>query len=151
MKIRFAILAFIFLALLFAGLYAVGLKAVEHEKTPPIPLRVIEPEEMPEVVTLGEFKVTVYCLESDGGKWGYLTATGAKSTHLSTCAVDPSVIPLGTEIEVNGLVLKAVDTGSAVKGQIIDIFFDGNRGQALKWIAEFGTRHEVYLKGEENV
>lgn len=94
--------------------------------------------------SLGIFKITVYCPSSDGGKWGYATSTGVKSSHLKTCAVDPSVIPLGSTIKVNGLVLDAVDTGSAVKGNIIDIFYDGTKDEAMSWIADFGTSHEVF-------
>ena len=93
--------------------------------------------------TLGEFSITVYTPSCDGGKWGYQTATGVRSTHLKTCAVDPKYIKLGSTIKVNGLELKAVDTGSAVKGNKIDIFFDGTQKEAYAWIAEFGTSHKV--------
>lgn len=95
--------------------------------------------------SLGVFKITVYCPSSDGGKWGYATSTGVTSTHLKTCAVDPSVIPLGSKIRVNGLVLDAVDIGSEVKGNVVDIFYDGTRNEALSWISDFGTSHEVFI------
>ena len=94
----------------------------------------------------GIFKITVYTPYCDNGKWGYSTATGIKSEHLATCAVDPEVIPLGSEITVNGLTLRAVDTGSAVKGRTIDIFYDGTAAEALSWISGFGNSHEVSLK-----
>ena len=56
------------------------------------------------------------------------------------------MIPLGSEIEVNGLKLKAVDTGSAVKGNKIDIFYDGTKNEARRWVEEeFGTKHNVYI------
>lgn len=89
------------------------------------------------------YKITVYTPYSDNGKWGYLTATGVKSEHLTTCAVDPKVIPLGSAVEVNGLILKAVDTGSAVKGKVIDIFYDGTNKQASQWLKSFGTNHYI--------
>lgn len=97
----------------------------------------------PSFVTTGNraskrFRITVYTPYSDNGRWGYATATGAKSSHLRTCAVDPSVIPLGSTINVNGLQLKAVDTGSAVKGNHIDIFFDGSEEEAASWVNNFG-------------
>ena len=39
-------------------------------------------------------------------------------------AVDPSVIPLGTLVEVQGYgVALALDTGGAIKGNIIDVHF----------------------------
>lgn len=102
----------------------------------------------PTVIHLGRFQLTVYTPESDGGKWGYQTATGVRSQHLATCAVDPTVIPYGTTVIVggeNGLRLKAVDCGSGVKGKQIDIFYDGTERQALIWLMEeFGDYAEVY-------
>lgn len=93
--------------------------------------------------SLGEFKITVYTPDSDGGVWGYQTATGVRSQHLSTCAVDPDVIPLGSTIQIDGLTLLACDTGSAVQGNVIDIFYDGSDGEACEWVSDFGTYHEV--------
>lgn len=95
--------------------------------------------------SLGTFKITVYTPGSDGGSWGYQTATGVRSQHLKTCAVDPKVIPLGSTIYVNGLTLLACDTGSAVKGNVIDIFYDGSDSAACKWVSDFGTRQEVKI------
>lgn len=86
----------------------------------------------------GTFRITCYGPHSDGGAYGYATATGETSRHLQTCAVDPNVIPLGSYIEVNGLVLKAVDVGGGVKGNHIDIFFDGSDAEAAKWLDSFG-------------
>ena len=94
---------------------------------------------------LGTFYLTVYTPYSDGGQWGYQTSTGVRSTHLKTCAVDPKVIPLGSTIEVNGLVLKAVDVGGAVKGNHIDIFFDGTDSEAIAWLSSFGEYHTVTI------
>ena len=94
---------------------------------------------------LGTFYITVYTPGADGGGWGYQTATGVKSEHLATCAVDPSVIPLGSVIEVNGLILKAVDTGGAIKGNHIDIFYDGTSSEAINWVSNFGIYNNVYI------
>lgn len=91
------------------------------------------------------FRITVYTPSSDGGKWGYATSTGAKSEHLKTCAVDPDVIPLGSIIEVNGIQLKAVDTGNEVNGNVVDIFYDGSSKEAREWINGFGEYHEVTI------
>lgn len=92
---------------------------------------------------MGTFKVTVYTPNSS---WGYATAYGkGGAKHLQTCAVDPNVIPLGSYIEVNGLTLYCNDTGSAVKGNVIDIFYDGSESEAEAWGDEFGMRHEVYM------
>ena len=55
------------------------------------------------------------------------TALGLKPVRnpngLSTIAVDPNVIPLGTKVYVSGYGLAiAADTGGAIKGNIIDVF-----------------------------
>ena len=99
----------------------------------------------PDGKNLGKFKITVYTPSSDGGVWGYQTATGVTSKHLKTCAVDPRVIPLGSTIKIGNLTLLACDTGSAVKGKVVDIFYDGSSSAACKWVSDFGTSHNVYL------
>ena len=93
----------------------------------------------------GKFKITCYTPYSDGGRWGYATSTGEISKHLATCAVDPSVIPLGSTIEVNGLILLCCDIGGAVKGNHIDIFYDGTGSEARAWLTGFGESQEVYI------
>ena len=96
---------------------------------------------------LGEYRITVYTPHCD--MWGYQTATGVTSAHLATCAVDPAEIPLGTVLDVGGYLVTAVDTGSAVKGQVIDVFFDGTPEEARAWLATFGDRADVWLVEEE--
>jgi 3D (Asp-Asp-Asp) domain-containing protein len=60
------------------------------------------------------------------------TASGtvAKANH--TIAVDTSVIPFGTKVLYNCTEYVAEDTGSAIKGNKIDIYFD-NHSDALSW------------------
>lgn len=99
--------------------------------------------------SLGVFSLTFYVPDE---QWGYQTATGVRSQHLATCAVDPDVIPYGSVIRIEGnngqvLTLKAVDCGS-FSGNKIDIFWDGSVSTGYKWIAEFGTIHNVYLLEE---
>lgn len=86
---------------------------------------------------------------STAGNWmtfqatGYSTQQPGLSTHTFTgidlrvnprvIAVDPSVIPLGSMVEVEGLgVYIAGDTGGAIKGNIIDIHYP-TVSQALSW------------------
>lgn len=56
---------------------------------------------------------------------GYgLTATGTIATPNRTIAVDPSVIPLGSEVLIGDTTYIAEDTG--VKGKCIDVFVDSH-------------------------
>src|SRR6185437_9878268 len=64
---------------------------------------------------LGTFEVTCYDLQGT-------TASGAR-TSTNTVAVDPSVIPLGTRIYIQGVGWRtAQDTGGAIKGHRLDIW-----------------------------
>lgn len=77
-----------------------------------------------ELVYLGDFKYTYYCDERRehicGGSG--ITASGAPTEVGTTIAVDPTVIPLGTTVYIEGVGFRtAQDTGGAVKGQHIDI------------------------------
>lgn len=86
---------------------------------------------------------------NNAGSWfsvqatGYSTQQAGLSTRTATginllanprvIAVDPSVIPLGSLVEVQGMgVYVAGDTGGAINGRIIDIHFS-TVGQALNW------------------
>ncbi|MET1248766.1 peptidoglycan-binding protein [Sporolactobacillus sp. STCC-11] len=64
------------------------------------------------------------------------TATGInllKNPNAKVIAVDPSVIPLGTKLYVEGYgYAVAGDTGGAIKGRKIDVFFNDN-STALQW------------------
>ncbi|MBQ6264935.1 MAG: 3D domain-containing protein [Clostridia bacterium] len=101
--------------------------------------------------SLGVFTLTFYVPDE---QWGYQTATGVRSQHLATCAVDPDVIPYGSVIRIEGnngqvLTLKAVDCGGGIVGNKIDIFYDAPNHGGVKagydWIAEFGEVASVYL------
>lgn len=74
---------------------------------------------------IGNFKITYYCVEpyshicNDGSPDS--TATGTKPTPGRTIAVDPTVIPLGSHVIIDGHEYIAEDTGGAIKGKRIDI------------------------------
>ena len=98
-----------------------------------------EQEETPEMVSLGMFKTTAYCAcKKCCGKWAenrpkdesgnpiVYTATGAVAKEGKTIAVDPSVIPYGTEVIINGHTYIAEDCGGAIKGNRIDIYFESH-------------------------
>ncbi|MGQ9498584.1 MAG: ubiquitin-like domain-containing protein [Desulfotomaculales bacterium] len=63
---------------------------------------------------------------------GRNTASGVPPAR-GTAAVDPSVVPLGTRLFVEGYgTARALDVGSSVKGNQIDLFFP-TRSEALSW------------------
>ena len=81
-----------------------------------------------EFVYLGEYTITHYCVEEWPhicGSGDGLTATGNKVMAWRTAAVDPSIIPYGTKMYIEGYGwLVAEDCGSEVKGRHIDIAVD---------------------------
>ncbi|WP_438758459.1 3D domain-containing protein [Enterococcus sp. AZ126] len=81
---------------------------------------------------------TAYSFREAGS--GYITATGIDlRTQSNVIAVDPSVIPLGSFVEVEGYGFAvAGDTGGAIKGNIIDVHFP-SVDQCLTW----GRRNNV--------
>lgn len=76
--------------------------------------------------------------ETDGNPW--MTASGMKSGR-GVVAVDPKVIPLGTKLYVQGYgYAMAGDTGGAIKGNRIDVFFyssDETARWGRRWVRVF--------------
>ncbi|MNB70661.1 Cell wall-binding protein YocH precursor [compost metagenome] len=99
-----------------------------------------------------QVKATAYSsAASENGPWGSVDYFG-NPLKLGTIAVDPSIIPLGTKVLVTGyshpglpkqaFVATALDTGSAIKGNRIDIFIPGSQS----FVSEFGFQNvELYL------
>ena len=83
--------------------------------------------------SLGTFKITHYCGGSCcNDEWAGVTATGAPLVEGDTIAVDPTVIPYGTKVIINGHIFTATDCGGAIKGNRIDVFVnDHNRANQL--------------------
>lgn len=77
------------------------------------------------------------------GRWGAVAAWDGKPLHYGDVAVDPSVIPLGTYLYIDGYgVARAVDTGSAIWGDHVDLFFPESAWR----IALYGIQyHKVYV------
>jgi len=94
-------------------------------------------------LNLGNFKLTYYCscelcCDVETG----ITATGAPVVEGRTIAVDPRVIPYGTQVIIGGHVFTAEDCGGAIKGNRIDIYVNDHQ-KAL----ELGVNYaDVYLK-----
>ena len=101
------------------------------------------PEESP--YYLGEFQVTGYCSCTIccGEKEERLTKSETVPRASHTVAADPSVIPLGTRIVIDDVVYTVEDTGKAVRGMRLDIFFDSHE-EAVR----YGRQEKyVYLEG----
>jgi uncharacterized protein YabE (DUF348 family) len=77
---------------------------------------------------------TAYTASCNGCS-GY-TATGINlksNPNVKVIAVDPSIIPLGTKVYVEGYgYAVAADTGGAIKGNKIDVFFP-SKSDAYRW------------------
>ena len=118
-------------ALLIVWLLVIGAMAIVYLDIIMKPLPTIERvqiieeyTEEPGSVSLGEFEITHFCFcEICCGKWSDgITASGTTATENRTIAVDPNVIPIGTEVVIDGQVYIAEDTGSAITGNRIDVF-----------------------------
>jgi uncharacterized protein YabE (DUF348 family) len=87
------------------------------------------------------FKARATAYSPIGGKTTAYTASGRKAVRnpegYSTIAVDPKVIPYGTKLFVQdyGFAI-AADTGSAIVGNTIDVFFDTYK-EAINWAVKY--------------
>jgi len=88
----------------------------------------------------GLFKITGYDLSYRScGKWAKhrKTASGTTPHPFRTVAVDPRVIPIGSLLYISGLGwFIAEDTGSAIKGNRVDVFFDSTKEAVLFGVKE---------------
>lgn len=106
------------------------------------PEQVKQDEELP-LSYLGEFRITHYCAckkccgKGENDPWYGITATGTVATEGRTIAVDPEVIPYGSEVAVfydDGRICRyiAEDCGGAIDGLKVDVFIaDHERAKEL--------------------
>lgn len=73
-----------------------------------------------------------------------ITASGTVPEKGRTIAVDPDVIPLGSEVMIDGQVYIAEDTGGAIKGKKLDLFV-GTEADSVQYGVQ---QHEVYIREE---
>lgn len=102
------------------------------------------PTPMPQPKSLGKFKLTAYCPCSIccGSYADGITSTGKIAVAGRTIAVDPTTIPYGSKVTINGHTYIAEDCGGAIKGNKIDIYFDSHQ-EAL----QFGVQYaEVFVE-----
>ncbi|MCK9859204.1 3D domain-containing protein [Paenibacillus sp. ATY16] len=97
-------------------------------------------------VTLTAYSAGVASTGKDESHPGYgITASGAKVKEGRTIAVDPDVIPIGWWVYIEGIGFRrAEDTGSAINGNKIDVYFD-----STSYANKFGRKkgYTVYVLG----
>lgn len=92
---------------------------------------------------LKNVQLTAYSSQEDG--IGTKTASGNRVKEGRTIAVDKSLVPLGWWVYIEGLGFRrAEDTGGAIKGKIMDVYYD-----SLKDVKNFGRKkgRTVYVIG----
>ena len=98
--------------------------------------------EAPAEIYAGRFTTTAYCSCRRccrGGKNRTKSGTIPQAGH--TISADLRVFPLGTKLRINGVVYTVEDSGSGIRGNKLDIFFNSN-SQAL----QYGKRSaDVYI------
>ena len=119
----------------------------------PAEIKTVEPpaERPPAPVSLGSFTITHYCpCDLCCGVWadGY-TSTGTKATEGRTIAVDPAVIPYGSQVVIayeDGTKERytAEDCGGAIRGNHIDVYMNSHQAA----LAEGVKIAEVYIVEE---
>lgn len=96
-----------------------------------------------ELVYLGDFKLTHYCTEEFDhicGNGDGFTATGTKIIVGKTIAVDPSLIPYGSQVYIEGYGwYTADDCGGAVNGKHIDIAVETHEEALSKGVKNGGV------------
>lgn len=122
---------------------AVPIEYKEKRLTEPSEALVEQTEEPEaELVHLGKFTITHYCACSICcGKSDGITATGTYVEEGRTIAVDPRIIPYGTEVIIDGETYTAEDCGG-FSGYHIDIYV-ADHDRAL----QFGVKTaDVYME-----
>lgn len=96
------------------------------------------------------FKATAYTADA---QWGHATASGLYA-KMGVIAVDPSVIPMGTKVYVEGLngasdygYAIAGDTGGSIKGNIIDLYMN-DEATCNRWGVKYVN---IYVLEDQSV
>lgn len=129
---------------------------------PPIEIPTVEEhpdaqEVSPKRFYIGDFRLTTYCScykccdkwalnrpKDENGKEIVYGAAGIRLVEGVSIAVDPDVISYGTVVEFDGKTWIAHDTGGAIKGARIDVYFESHE-RALN--SEMSKTVPVYIVG----
>jgi len=112
------------------------------------PVVIKEYVEIEEEVEWFYFVATAYSANDSSQGTNEITAT-SKEVCKGIIAVDPEIIPLGTEVEIKDMgEFTAEDTGSKIKGNRIDIYFESKEeaeefGRQGVWLRIFNNNIEL--------
>jgi uncharacterized protein YabE (DUF348 family) len=114
----------------------IGKKTIKKSSHRMVAVRTEKPAASPANAGGKEIYVTATAYTGDCSGCSGRTATGINlrsNPNMKLIAVDPSVIPLGTRVYVEGYgYALAGDTGGGIKGNKIDVFF-GSKSAAYQW------------------
>ena len=104
-----------------------------------------EPAEETFWIDLGEFEITAYCSGTCCSSGTGITASGNVAEEGKTIGVDPDIIPLGSKVKIvfaDGTehVYRADDTGSAINGNIIDLYMGTAESGGHEKALQFGRQ-----------
>ncbi len=87
-----------------------------------------------------KMRTTGYCnCRRCAGRWaGHATASGRMPRAKHTIAVDPRLIRLGTKVQIGDIIYTAEDTGGAIKGHRIDVYYSSHRKAS-----RHGVKHQI--------
>ena len=103
-------------------------------------------------MSLGEFEITAYCGGTCCSSGTGITASGNVAEEGKTIGVDPDIIPLGSKVKIvfaDGTehVYRADDTGSAINGNIIDLYMGTAESGGHERALQFGRQTcKVYIQ-----
>ncbi|MDI4649431.1 3D domain-containing protein [Cohnella hashimotonis] len=121
-------------------------KASDNVKTLQLNGKSVKVKSVLSGVTLTAYSAGPASTGKDVGDVGYgITASGTRVSEGRTIAVDPDVVPLGWWVYIEGIGFRrAEDTGSAIKGKKIDVYYDSER-----YANKFGKKrgNTVYVIG----
>jgi len=103
-----------------------GVPTSAEAKTVKLNGRSVKVKRMLNNVTLTAYSADYASTGKSKGDYGYgVTSSGTVVQEGRTVAVDPKVIPIGWWVYIEGIGFRrAEDTGSAVKGKKIDVYYD---------------------------
>lgn len=116
------------------------------------PVKEEEPVKETFWIDLGTFEITAYCSGTCCSSGTGITASGNPAVEGKTIGVDPDIIPLGSKVKIvfsNGTehVYRADDTGSAINGNIIDLYMGTAESGGHERALQFGRQTcRVYVE-----